>query len=75
LWAMTIPTSPIRKSVKSLSRDVAVNVVANLFAGGIGAGLVAAFGSIRWLWSVAFWLIVGSVVLVVITSAVRSDRR
>jgi hypothetical protein len=52
-----------------------VNVVANLFTGGIGAGLVAAFGSIRWLWSVAFWLIAGGVVLVTITWAVRSDRR
>jgi hypothetical protein len=72
---MTTPTSPIRKSAQSLTRDVAVNVVANLFAGGIGAGLVAAFGSIRWLWSVAFWLIGGSVVLVVITSALRSDSR
>jgi hypothetical protein len=59
--------------VRTLSRDVAVNVVANLFAGGIGAGLVAAFGSIQWLWSVAFWLIAGSVVLVTITSALRSD--
>ena len=39
---MTTPTSPIRGRVQSLSRDVAVNVVANLFAGGIGAGLVAA---------------------------------
>jgi hypothetical protein len=72
---MTTPTSPIRRSVQGLTRDVAVNVVANLFAGGIGAGLVAAFGSIRWLWSVAFWLIAGSIVLVTITSAVRSDGR
>jgi hypothetical protein len=72
---MTSPSNPIRKSVQGLTRDVAVNVVANLFAGGIGAGLVAAFGSIRWLWSVAFWLIAGSVVLVVITSAARSDDR
>jgi hypothetical protein len=72
---MTTPTSPIRRSVQGLSRDVAVNVVANLFAGGIGAGLVAAFGSIRWLWSVAFWLVAGSVALVVITSAFRSDGR
>jgi hypothetical protein len=70
---MTTPTSPIRRSVKTLSRDVAVNVVANLFAGGIGAGLVAAFGSIQWLWSVAFWLVAGSIVLVTITSALRSD--
>ena len=61
--------------MQSLTRDVAVNVVANLFAGGIGAGLVAAFGSIRWLWAVAFWLIAGSVVLVMITSAVRSHER
>jgi hypothetical protein len=72
---MTSPTNPIRRSVQGLTRDVAVNVVANLFAGGIGAGLVAAFGSIRWLWSVAFWLVAGSVALVVITSAFRSDGR
>ena len=72
---MTTPSSPVRKSVQSLTRDVAVNVVANLFAGGIGAGLVAAFGSIRWLWSVAFWLIAGSAVLMVITRAVRSNQR
>jgi hypothetical protein len=72
---MTTPTSPIRRSVQTLSRDVAVNVVANLFAGGIGAALVAAFGSIRWLWSVAFWLVAGSVALVVITSVLRSDER
>jgi hypothetical protein len=72
---MTTPTSPIRRSVQGLTRDVAVNIVANLFAGGIGAGLVAAFGSIRWLWSVAFWLIAGSVALVAITSALRSDGR
>jgi hypothetical protein len=72
---MTSPTNPIRRSVQGLTRDVAVNVVANLFAGGIGAGLVAAFGSIRWLWSVAFWLVAGSVALVVITSALRSDGR
>jgi hypothetical protein len=69
---MTTPTSPIRRSAQGLTRDVAVNVVANLFAGGIGAGLVAAFGSIQWLWSVAFWLIAGSVALVVITSVLRS---
>jgi hypothetical protein len=72
---MTTPASPIRRSVGSLTRDVAVNVVANLFAGGIGAGLVAAFGSIQWLWSVAFWLIFGSIVLVTITSAFRSFGR
>jgi hypothetical protein len=59
--------------VQSLTRDVAVNLVANLVAGGIGAGLVAAFGNIRWLWSVAFWLIAGSIVLVVTTSAFRSN--
>jgi hypothetical protein len=71
---MTTPTSPVSRSVRTLTRDVAVNVVANLFAGGIGAGLVAAFGSIRWLWSVAFWLIAGSVLLVVITSVTRDQR-
>jgi hypothetical protein len=72
---MTTPASPIRKSVQTLSRDVAVNVVANLFAGGIGAGLVALFGSIRWLWSVAFWLIAGSIIVVVVTTAMRSENR
>jgi hypothetical protein len=75
LSALTTPTSPSRSTVQGLSRDVAVKVVANLFAGRIGVGLVAAFGSICWLWSVAFWLIAGSVVLVTIAWAVRSDRR
>jgi hypothetical protein len=70
---MTTPTSPIRRSVRTLTRDVAINVVANLFAGGIGAGLVAAFGSIQWLWSVAIWLIVLSGVVVVIATALRSQ--
>lgn len=61
--------------MQNLTRDVAVNVVANLFAGGIGTALVAAFGNIMWLWSVAFWLLVGSVALVLITSVMRSDER
>ena len=72
---MTTPASPIRRSVGTLTRDVAVNVVANLFAGGIGAGLVAAFGSIQWLWSVAFWLVFGSVALVAITSLLKVGER
>ena len=69
------PASPVKRSVQGLTRDVAVNVVANLFAGGIGAGLVAAFGSIQWLWSVAIWLLVLSGVVVLIASTMRSDTR
>ncbi|HLT12115.1 MAG TPA: hypothetical protein VK028_15155 [Micromonosporaceae bacterium] len=72
---MSTPVNPIRRSVQNLTRDVAVNVVANLFAGGIGTALVAAFGKIRWLWSVAFWLVAGAVVLVLLTTAMRSDER
>jgi len=64
-------TSPTR-TVQNFTRDIAVNVVANLFAGGIGAGLVAAFGSIRWLWSVAFWLVVASAGLAVAVGMRRS---
>ena len=62
-------------SVRSLARDVAVNVVANLFAGGIAAGLVAAFGNIRWLWSVALWLLIGSAIGLIIANVVRPSRR
>ena len=71
---MTSSNPPIKASVQNFGRDLAVNVVANLFAGGIGAGLVAAFGSIRWLWSVAFWLVAISVGVAVIVAVLRSQR-